>query len=77
MIQEKFQEFARNTTATGKDRLSSVNSLAESLITSGHSEAVTIKEWKDGVGESWDSIQELIETRRKVSVKLLYIYLVV
>ena len=66
MIQEKFQEFARNTLATGTDQHGSLNSLADSLIDSGHTEALTIKEWKDGVGDSWDGLKELIDARRKV-----------
>jgi spectrin beta len=65
MIQEKFQEFARNSLATGTDRYDSVNSLADSLIDSGHTEAVTIKEWKDGVGDSWNGLKEMIDARRK------------
>ncbi|XP_008935755.1 PREDICTED: spectrin beta chain, non-erythrocytic 1, partial [Merops nubicus] len=36
------------------------------LINSGHSDAATIAEWKDGLNEAWADLLELIDTRTQI-----------
>ncbi|XP_015783267.1 spectrin beta chain isoform X3 [Tetranychus urticae] len=62
-LRERFKVFARDTESLGKERVSNVNSAADSLINAGHSDSAQIAEWKDCLNEAWDDLQELIKTR--------------
>ncbi|XP_038665952.1 spectrin beta chain, non-erythrocytic 1 isoform X1 [Scyliorhinus canicula] len=66
MLQERFREFARDTGNIGQERVDSVNRMADELINSGHSDAATIAEWKDGLNEAWADLLELIDTRTQI-----------
>ncbi|XP_021031755.1 spectrin beta chain, non-erythrocytic 1 isoform X3 [Mus caroli] len=66
MLQERFREFARDTGNIGQERVDTVNSMADDLINSGHSDAATIAEWKDGLNEAWADLLELIDTRTQI-----------
>uniref|UniRef100_A0A4W3HB20 Spectrin beta chain n=1 Tax=Callorhinchus milii TaxID=7868 RepID=A0A4W3HB20_CALMI len=66
MLQERFREFARDTGNIGQERVDSVNHMADELINSGHSDAATIAEWKDGLNEAWADLLELIDTRTQI-----------
>uniref|UniRef100_A0AAY4BMI1 Spectrin beta chain n=1 Tax=Denticeps clupeoides TaxID=299321 RepID=A0AAY4BMI1_9TELE len=66
MLQERFREFARDTGNIGQERVDGVNQMADELINSGHSDAATIAEWKDGLNEAWADLLELIDTRTQI-----------
>lgn len=66
MLQERFREFARDTGNIGQERVDTVNHMADELINSGHSDAATIAEWKDGLNEAWADLLELLDTRGQV-----------
>ncbi|XP_017882681.1 spectrin beta chain isoform X5 [Ceratina calcarata] len=66
LLWERFKEFARDTEAIGSERVAAVNGIADSLIATGHSDAATIAEWKDGLNEVWQDLLELIETRTQM-----------
>ncbi|XP_039105135.1 spectrin beta chain, non-erythrocytic 1 isoform X3 [Hyaena hyaena] len=66
MLQERFREFARDTGNIGQERVDTVNHMADELINSGHSDAATIAEWKDGLNEAWADLLELIDTRTQI-----------
>ncbi|XP_028633835.1 spectrin beta chain, non-erythrocytic 1 isoform X3 [Grammomys surdaster] len=66
MLQERFREFARDTGNIGQERVDAVNGMADDLINSGHSDAATIAEWKDGLNEAWADLLELIDTRTQI-----------
>ena len=66
MLQERFREFARDTGNIGQERVDTVNNMADELINSGHSDAATIAEWKDGLNEAWADLLELIDTRTQI-----------
>ncbi|KAG8443698.1 hypothetical protein GDO86_009029 [Hymenochirus boettgeri] len=66
MLQERFREFARDTGLIGQERVDTVNHMADDLINSGHSDAATIAEWKDGLNEAWADLLELIDTRTQI-----------
>nr|XP_034364151.1 spectrin beta chain, non-erythrocytic 1 isoform X3 [Arvicanthis niloticus] len=66
MLQERFREFARDTGNIGQERVDAVNRMADDLINSGHSDAATIAEWKDGLNEAWADLLELIDTRTQI-----------
>ncbi|XP_032870186.1 LOW QUALITY PROTEIN: spectrin beta chain, non-erythrocytic 4-like [Amblyraja radiata] len=63
LLLEKFTEFAHETAMIGQERVNTVNQMVDELIDYGHGDAATIAEWKDGVGEAWADLLELIETR--------------
>ncbi|CAJ0955136.1 unnamed protein product [Ranitomeya imitator] len=63
ILRDKFRDFAKETGATGQERIDNVNILIEELIDAGHTEAATIAEWKDNLNESWADLLELIDTR--------------
>ena len=46
LLWERFKEFARDTESIGSERVASVNEIADALITSGHTDAATIAQWK-------------------------------
>ncbi|XP_026883997.2 spectrin beta chain, non-erythrocytic 1 isoform X2 [Electrophorus electricus] len=66
MLQERFREFARDTGNIGQERVDGVNKMADDLINSGHADAATIAEWKDGLNEAWADLLELIDTRTQI-----------
>ncbi|KAI5087786.1 spectrin beta chain, non-erythrocytic 1 [Silurus meridionalis] len=66
MLQERFREFARDTGNIGQERADGVNKMADDLINSGHTDAATIAEWKDGLNEAWADLLELIDTRTQI-----------
>lgn len=66
LLIEKFRDFAHDTTNVGTERVAMTNAVCDQLIGTGHSDAATIAEWKDGINESWADLLELIETRTKV-----------
>ncbi|XP_060720370.1 spectrin beta chain, non-erythrocytic 1-like isoform X1 [Tachysurus vachellii] len=66
MLQERFREFARDTGNIGQERADAVNKMADELINSGHVDAATIAEWKDGLNEAWADLLELIDTRTQI-----------
>uniref|UniRef100_A0AAX7UGW5 Spectrin beta chain n=1 Tax=Astatotilapia calliptera TaxID=8154 RepID=A0AAX7UGW5_ASTCA len=66
MLQERFREFARDTGNIGQERVDGVNKLADELINTGHGDAATIAEWKDGLNEAWADLLELIDTRTQI-----------
>merc|ERR1712079_284432 len=50
----------------GSERVNAVNEIADSLIGSGHTDAATIAQWKDGLNDSWADLGELIDTRTQM-----------
>merc|ERR1712012_1187587 len=66
LLWERFVEFARDTESIGCERVSAVNEIADSLIGSGHTDAATIAQWKDGLNDSWADLGELIDTRNQM-----------
>uniref|UniRef100_T1HWC3 Spectrin beta chain n=1 Tax=Rhodnius prolixus TaxID=13249 RepID=T1HWC3_RHOPR len=66
LLWERFKEFARDTEATGAERVQAVNGIADGLIAQGHSDSATIAEWKDGLIEAWQDLLELISTRTQM-----------
>ncbi|XP_071744788.1 spectrin beta chain isoform X3 [Lepeophtheirus salmonis] len=63
LLWERFLEFARETQATGTERVANANEIADALISAGHTDAPTIAQWKDGLNDSWADLGELIDTR--------------
>uniref|UniRef100_A0A8C2HJU8 Spectrin beta chain n=1 Tax=Cyprinus carpio TaxID=7962 RepID=A0A8C2HJU8_CYPCA len=63
ILQDKFREFARETGTVGQERVDTVNRIIDEMIETGHSEAATLAEWKDGINESWADLLELVDTR--------------
>ncbi|GCB78485.1 hypothetical protein scyTo_0017745, partial [Scyliorhinus torazame] len=66
LLLEKFTEFAHETGVIGQERVNTVNQMIDELIDYGHADAAIIAEWKDGVGEAWADLLELIETRAQM-----------
>ncbi|KAM4540523.1 spectrin beta chain, erythrocytic isoform 2-T2 [Fundulus diaphanus] len=66
LLRDKFREFARETGMIGQERVDMVNQIIDELIETGHSEAATLAEWKDGINESWADLLELIDTRSQL-----------
>lgn len=69
LLWERFRQFARDTEAIGTERVRSVNSMADQLISTGHNDSAVIAEQKDGLNESWQDLLELIDTRTQVRIK--------
>ncbi|GLH07508.1 Spectrin beta chain [Gryllus bimaculatus] len=63
LLSERFKEFARDTEAIGSERLAAVNSIADQLISAGHSDSAEIAQWKDSLNDNWQDLLEQIETR--------------
>ncbi|XP_038072907.1 spectrin beta chain, non-erythrocytic 1-like isoform X2 [Patiria miniata] len=63
MLQERFEEFSRETRNIGTQRVANVNRMADNLIDAGHTDSAIIAEWKDQLNESWADLLELMETR--------------
>lgn len=66
LLRDKFREFSRDMGMIGQDRVDMVNQTIDELIETGHSEAATLAEWKDGINESWADLLELIDTRSQL-----------
>merc|ERR1711899_165146 len=66
LLWERFREFAKDTSMIGHDRVSEVNRIADSLISSGHTDAATIAQWKDALNDAWADLGELIDTRTQM-----------
>ena len=63
LLWERFKEFAKETELMGSERVSTVNQIADSLISAGHTDAATIAQWKDALNDAWADLGELIDTR--------------
>merc|ERR1739838_768880 len=61
-----FREFAKDTEMIGSERVNGVNEIADSLISSGHTDAATIAQWKDALNDAWADLGELIDTRTQM-----------
>lgn len=66
MLKARFQDFAKETESTGRERVSKVNFHADKLINAHHGDSATIAEWKDMLNEAWADLLELIETRTQM-----------
>merc|ERR1712223_1215626 len=66
LLWERFREFAKDTEMIGSERVNGVNDIADSLITSGHTDAATIAQWKDALNDAWADLGELIDTRTQM-----------
>ncbi len=66
MLEERFNRFSDETQKIGRERVDNVNEIADQLIGTGHSDASTIAEWKDGLNEAWVNLLELLKTRKEV-----------
>uniref|UniRef100_A0A914C484 Spectrin beta chain n=1 Tax=Acrobeloides nanus TaxID=290746 RepID=A0A914C484_9BILA len=66
MLQERFQQFARDTEAIGSERVAAANHDCDQLIAIGHTDAPTIALWKDSLNEAWENLLELIDTRAQI-----------
>merc|ERR1712223_1309535 len=66
LLWERFREFARDTESIGSERVNAVNEIADSLISSGHTDAATIAQWKDALNDAWADLGELIDTRTQM-----------
>ncbi|KAF4117194.1 hypothetical protein G5714_001747 [Onychostoma macrolepis] len=60
------EEFARDTSTIGQERVDAVNAQADELIESGHPENASVAEWKDGLNEACADLLELIDTRTQM-----------
>lgn len=65
-LQQQFNEFKRDTTNTGDERVAEANRISDSLISSNHIDSETIADWKDRINEAWADLKELMETRVQV-----------
>merc|ERR1719192_3328570 len=66
LLWERFREFAKDTEMIGSERVHAVNEIADSLISSGHTDAATIAQWKDALNDAWADLGELIDTRTQM-----------
>ena len=66
MLEERFDRFADETKSVGSERLSTVNAMCDQLVACGHQDAALINEWKEDLNEMWQSLLELLITRREV-----------
>merc|ERR1712223_383553 len=66
LLWERFREFAKDTQMIGDERVNGVNDIADSLISSGHTDAATIAQWKDALNDAWADLGELIDTRTQM-----------
>merc|ERR1719500_1934411 len=66
LLWERFREFARDTDSIWSERVAGVNEIADSLISSGHTDAATIAQWKDALNDAWADLGELIDTRTQM-----------
>ncbi|XP_032820091.1 spectrin beta chain, non-erythrocytic 1-like isoform X1 [Petromyzon marinus] len=67
LLEERFAEFARETAATGHERVSGVMAASDVVIAGGNAEsAAAAAEWKDTLAEGWAELLELMETRAQM-----------
>merc|ERR1719464_163052 len=66
LLWERFREFAKDTQTIGHERVDRVNVIADDLISSGHTDAATIAQWKDALNDAWADLGELIDTRTQM-----------
>ncbi len=66
LLWERFREFARDTDSIGRERVAAANETADALISSGHTDAATIAQWKDALNDAWADLGELIDTRTQM-----------
>jgi len=66
MLRDRFKEFARDTESIGQERVAVVNEVCDRLISSSHSDAAVIAEWKDTINELWADLLEMIDTRTQM-----------
>jgi len=66
MLRDRFKEFARDTESIGQERVAVVNEVCDRLISSAHSDAAVIAEWKDTINELWADLLEMIDTRTQM-----------
>jgi len=66
MLRDRFKEFARDTESIGQERVAAVNEVCDRHISSGHSDAAVIAEWKDTINELWADLLEMIDTRTQM-----------
>jgi len=66
LLWERFREFAKDTEMIGSERVNGVNEIADSLISTGHTDAATIAQWKDALNDAWADLGELIDTRTQM-----------
>jgi spectrin beta len=66
MLQERFQQFARDVESIGSERVARANDACDSLMQSGHSDAPQIALYKDNLNEAWENLLELIDTRTQM-----------
>ncbi|XP_050407107.1 spectrin beta chain isoform X3 [Patella vulgata] len=66
LLKERFREWARETEAQGKDKVSANNEECDQLMLADHSDSATIAEYKDQVNEAWTDLLELIDTRTQM-----------
>jgi len=66
MLQERFQQFSRDTETVGRERVAQANDACDKSIDAGHLDAPVIAQWKDNVNEAWENLLELIDTRQQM-----------
>merc|ERR1740128_397558 len=66
LLVDRFRAFAKDTDSIGSERVATVNQVADSLISVGHTDAATIAQWKDSLNDAWADLGELIDTRNQM-----------
>lgn len=71
MLEERFDRYALETRSVGSERVESVNAISDQLIGTGHGDANLIAEWRDSLNEAWESLLELLDTRKQVCLMVV------
>lgn len=66
IIRQRFNVFAKETEATGSERVKKLINAADDMINSHHIESAAIALDKDNLVEAWADLLEMIETRQQV-----------
>jgi len=66
MLQERFNQFSKDTKALGNEKILAANESANALIYAGHSDNAIIAEWKDSLNDAWADLLEMIDTRTQM-----------
>ncbi|CDW55393.1 Spectrin beta chain [Trichuris trichiura] len=66
MLQERFNQFAKDTEAIGTERVAAANDQCDQLMSVHHPDAPTVALWKDNLNEAWENLLELIDTRKQM-----------
>lgn len=66
MLEERFQQFARDVESIGTERVASANDACDALIATAHTDSPTIALWKDSLNEAWENLLELMDTRTQM-----------